>query len=285
MIVWIASYPKSGNTWIRALLSAYLYSNDGVFDFKLLNNMPQFPTRQDVLEFTNNFQSQVETSKYWIKAQKKINSDKKIHFLKTHSSMCTLEGNSFTDKENTIACIYVVRDPRNVITSLANHYEFSTDEAFEFLTNERKIIFDTEYQDYGDIQFIGDWANHYKSWKNLKIASVKIIKYEDFIENNENTFIDLLNFLKKFMTININKKKLKNVITSTDFSILQSKEKKFGFEESILSKKNKNKIKFFNLGRDNNWKNFLDINTEKKIVKTFTEEMKELNYINSQVNI
>ena len=63
MIVWIASYPKSGNTWIRALLSAYLYSNDGVFDFKLLNNMPQFPTRQDVLEFTNNFQSQVETSK------------------------------------------------------------------------------------------------------------------------------------------------------------------------------------------------------------------------------
>ena len=62
------------------------------------------------------------------------------------------------------------------------------------------------------------------------------------------------------MTININKKKLKNVITSTDFSILQSKEKKFGFEESILSKKNKNMPKF-------NTKNFAKKNFKVKEIK------------------
>ena len=279
MIIWIASYPKSGNTWIRALLSTYLYSEDGNFNFGLLKYITQFPTRQDVQEFTNDFKSPVKTSKYWIAAQKKINLDKKIHFLKTHSSLCTLEGNSFTDKENTIGCIYIVRDPRNVITSIANHYEFSINEAFEFLTNKTKIIFDLEYQDYGDIQFLGDWANHYNSWKNLTIATVKIVKYEDLLNNTKKTFIGLLDFLKKFIHINIDEKKIKNTLLSTDFNILKSNEEKFGFEESILSKKNNEKIKFFNLGKDNNWKQLLDSVTEKKIVKSFKFEMEELNYI------
>ena len=279
MIIWIASYPKSGNTWIRALLSAYLYSEDGVFKFELLKNISQFPTRQDVQEFTNNFKSPVETSKHWIAAQKKLNLDKKIHFLKTHSSMCTLEGNSFTDKANTIASIYIVRDPRNVITSIANHYEFSINEAFEFLTNKRKIIFDPEYQDYGDIQFLGDWANHYKSWKNLTIALVKIVKYEDLVNNTKKTFIDLLDFLKKFTSVNVDEKKLNTVIRTTDFNTLKLKEEQFGFEESIMSKKSNKKIKFFNLGKDNNWKKLLDPKTEKKITESFRLEMKELNYI------
>lgn len=151
MIIWIASYPKSGNTWIRAMLTAYLYTEEGFFNFELLKQIPQFPTRQDVEEFTKKFENPAETSKYWILSQKKLNLDKKIHFLKTHSSMCTIEGNAFTDKENTIASLYIVRDPRNVITSIANHYEFSINEAFDFLTNKRKIIFDPEYNDYGDI--------------------------------------------------------------------------------------------------------------------------------------
>ena len=150
--------------------------------------------------------------------------------------MCTLEGNSFTDKTNTLASIYIVRDPRNVITSIANHYEFTLDNALEFLTNKRKIIFDPEFQDYGDIQFLGDWANHYQSWKNLAIAPVKIVKYEDLLNDISRTFEDLLDFLKKFMSINKDEKKFKNTIKSTDFGKLQSKEEQFGFEESILSK-------------------------------------------------
>ena len=45
MIFWIASYPKSGNTWLRALLSSYFYSEDGTFDQKLLENIDQFPEK------------------------------------------------------------------------------------------------------------------------------------------------------------------------------------------------------------------------------------------------
>ena len=42
MIIWIASYPKSGNTWVRSLLSSYLFSTNGDFNFNLLDNIEQF---------------------------------------------------------------------------------------------------------------------------------------------------------------------------------------------------------------------------------------------------
>ena len=71
---------------------------------------------------TTNFQEDV--SKNWIPSQELINKDKKIRFLKTHNAMCTINKNKFTDKKNTKAAIYIVRDPRNVITSISNHYEF-----------------------------------------------------------------------------------------------------------------------------------------------------------------
>ena len=127
MIIWIASYPKSGNTWIRALLSSYLFSNDGKFNFKLLNNILQFTSKDVQYNSDKKVNYQTKIFKNWIEAQKIINKDKKIHFLKTHNAMCNINGNSFTDRFNTQAAIYIVRDPRNIISSLAHHYELSID--------------------------------------------------------------------------------------------------------------------------------------------------------------
>jgi len=141
MIIWIASYPKSGNTWIRSLLSSYLFSEDGKFSFKLFNNIAQFTSKDFPSNLNNTSNYQVRISENWIPSQKIINQDKKIHFFKTHNAMCTINGNKFTDKYNTKGAIYIVRDPRNLITSLSHHYELNIDEAFNFLTNKRKIIF------------------------------------------------------------------------------------------------------------------------------------------------
>ena len=82
MIIWLASYPKSGNTWLRALLSSYYYSNNGDFHFNLLKKIEQFPEKKFFLEFTKNFELPITTSKYWIKAQNKINEKKNYFFLK-----------------------------------------------------------------------------------------------------------------------------------------------------------------------------------------------------------
>ena len=67
MIIWIASYPKSGNTWIRSMLSYYLYSEDGKFEFNLLNKIPQFPLQKHFKSFTNKFWDIDEISKFSLK--------------------------------------------------------------------------------------------------------------------------------------------------------------------------------------------------------------------------
>ena len=140
MILWIASYPKSGNTWLRTLLSSYYYSEDGIFNQKLLSNIGQFPEKKYFIDFEYNQNIVTDTSKYWIKAQDKINKVKKIKFFKTHNILGSINNVNFTNKKNTIGIVYIVRDPRNVLTSIQNHFELTLNGALEFMTNEKNIF-------------------------------------------------------------------------------------------------------------------------------------------------
>ena len=140
MIIWIASYPKSGNTWLRAMISTYYYSKDGIFDQNLLKKIDQFPTNKYLKGYSFNKKIPGETCKYWINAQEKINLDKKVKFFKTHNVFGKLNNSDFTNNQNSIGCIYVVRDPRNVITSLKNHYQLNNEQAFSWMTNEKNFI-------------------------------------------------------------------------------------------------------------------------------------------------
>ena len=140
MIFWIASYPKSGNTWLRALLSSYFYSEEGIFNQDLLKNIDQFPEKRHFSDFNYDPKIVTDTSKFWIKAQEKINLNNELNFLKTHNILGSINNSNFTNKKNTIGAIYIVRDPRNVLTSLQNHYELSKDEALKFMLSEKNIF-------------------------------------------------------------------------------------------------------------------------------------------------
>ena len=282
MILWLASYPKSGNTWIRSLLSAYLFSSDGNFNFKLLNNIKQFSSEQGMLN--NNLSSQEKIYKNWIPAQEKINQNNEIHILKTHNALCNINGYNFTNKFNTIGVVYIVRDPRNLIISISNHYNLSQEEAYDFIINKKKIIFPKilkESNDYNknDFNFLSDWSGHYKSWKDINFCPIKVIKYEDIIKNDHEVFMSTLKFTSKFFKINIDEKKINNVLSSTSFEKLREMENKHGFEESVFSSHNNKKNKFFNLGKNNNWKKLLDNKIRKKVEKIFEKEMIELEYL------
>ena len=283
MIFWIASYPKSGNTWLRALISAYYYSKNGVFNQNILKNIRQFPEKKYLTGFNHNQNEVGDTARFWIKAQEKINEDKKIRFFKTHNIFGAVNNSKFSNKQNSAGCIYIVRDPRNVITSIKNHYELDDGKALEWMINSRKFIYDVErVKQYGfsDFQFISSWSTNYKSWRIQKEIPIKIIRYEDLLKETYVVFKDVIEFINKTLHIKekINKDKLKNSVGSTFFDKLKNDEKNNGFVEAVPSKNNKGKIPFFNLGPDNDWKKILDKDQQTKLTDMFQEDLIELGY-------
>ena len=281
MIFWIASYPKSGNTWLRALISSYFFSKDGNFSKEIIKNIDQFPEKIHFQSFDYDPKNITDTTKFWIKAQEKINNDKKIRFFKTHNVFGKINNQPFTDKKNSIACIYIVRDPRNVITSLKNHYELSYSEAFDFITNERRYIYDQhKIDDFSDFQFIGSWKTNFQSWNYQKEIPMKLVKYENLLSDTYSTSLEIIQFVDKIMKNNegIDKKKLENAINSTSFEKLKKEETVKGFSEAILSKQKNKKIPFFYLGPKNDWKKILNEKIQTKLSETFKDNLKELSY-------
>ena len=274
MIIWLPSYPKSGNTWVRAFLAAYLYTPDGLFDFKLLNKIGEFPDHNILNKFmdSKDFHNLGEVSKHWIKVQESINQSNKTIFLKTHSAFCNINKNAFTNNNNSLAFIYLVRDPRNVILSISNHFGTTHEESFNTITNERYIIYPEINKQMIPATLIGSWNKHYSSWKNCNSINKIIIKYEDLINNTKETFKKIVNFLSEHTEIRHNEEKFINSINSTQFEKLKKYEDKHGFNMG-------QKDKFFHLGKRNEWKNLLDGKIDSKISNEFKFEMRELGYI------
>ena len=279
MIIWLASYPKSGNTWVRSFLSAYYYSEDGKFDFELLKKIKQFPSRDF---FDKKLKSVDEAAKNWLVAQKKIKENGQFCFLKTHNVYGSYKGNSFTSSEFTAGFIYIVRDPRNVLTSLMNHYSLNEEDSLEMLKSVYRNLRDENDNDnYSNYSFISSWANNYKSWKQSNNLESLFIKYESLENDQLSTFRKIINFTNKILNKNekINTKKLENAIETTNFDVLKKKEEKEGFDEAIYSFKEGKTKSFFNLGNKNNYKELLKKETTKSIEENFQTEMKELGYI------
>ena len=282
MILWIASYPKSGNTWLRALLSSYYFSNDGNFQQTLLSNIGQFPEKKYFNNFNYDPKLLLIPQDIGLGARK-INKNGKINFFKTHNILGAINNINFTNNKNTIGAIYIVRDPRNIITSLQNHYELSSEEALEFMLNEKKYIFDHNLEnDFSDFQFISSWEKNYKSWKYQNEFPIKIVKYEDLSNDINTCFYEIVKFINHITKKNelIDEKKMQNSINSTSFKKLKEIEKQKGFIESVKSKKKNFQIPFFHMGPKNDWKKVLNEDLKVKINNIFEKNLEELSYLN-----
>ena len=278
MIIWLASYPKSGNTWVRSLLSAYYYSKNGNFNFELLKNINVYPQQK---YFDVKIDKPGEINSYWDASQEKIISEKKIKILKTHNSLLVLNGKDFTKPKYTLGIIYIVRDPRNVITSLKNHYDLDYEQSLNFMLNEKKYLYDIQKKnDYADFHFLSSWSNHYKSWINNNLFKKMVIKYEDLENNTFKTLKNLIIYINSLFQVNeeIDEIKINNCIKTTNFEILKHKEKKEGFPENVHSKKTNKKIDFFHLGPKNKWEKVVPKEFHEKINNIFKEDLKNLKY-------
>tara|TARA_B100000035_G_scaffold16510_1_gene13325 strand:- start:367 stop:1227 length:861 start_codon:yes stop_codon:yes gene_type:complete len=286
MIIWLASYPKSGNTFLRSLLTSYLLTEDGKFDEKKLKEINQFPNLSLFKNIGIDTSDDLEIVKNYIKAQEKINSldGNKIRFVKTHSSLNDINGYKFTDLKNTLGVIYVVRDPRSVVRSYANHNQLSLEDATNRLLEFGATIGGIKGSDFGSNQIVthmGSWSSNYNTWKEFKkINSYLLVKYEDLVIDTKNTFLQVLNFIYKLgnSKLEINNSKLKNTIETTTFESMQKLEKQKGFTESVIDDNGKN-IKFFKYGYKKNEKNILPQELQRKIENKLNIEMNELGYL------
>ena len=282
MIIWLSSYPKNGNTWLRSLISAYYYTNDGFFlGDQQLKNISQFPIKKYLESFEYDPGKAGDTVRLWLAAQEKINLDKKIRFFKTHNALVKIDQNDFTNQKNTLGGIYIVRDPRNVLDSMSRHFQINHDKALNVMLNEKNFIYDFKKKnDYSDYQFISSWEKNYQSWKNNKLIPTKFLRYEDLLNETFFVFKEIIEFIDK-LTNNKNgfsREKAKNAVQSTSFENLKKIEETKGFGEFIISRKEKKKIPFFHLGPKNKWQENFDTKFVEKLNNIFEKNLTELDY-------
>ena len=287
-IFWISSYPKSGSTLVRALIASLFFTDDGVFDFKLLKNIPIIEDTYN-LEFVKKINTQdynslhkVEIlSKYWQKMQTKENLkfDGDFMFVKTHHALLKILNNSFTTKENTLGIIYVVRDPRDVVLSMCNHFSFTIEESIDRLfKKDFSINWNDKVNLYKNkklpMTFISSWESHFMSWNSFVFDCPRlIIKFEDLVYKKEETIKKIIdffvNFNFKFSNLD---RKIENMVTYSDFNHLKKTENTIGFDEAITNKS------FFNKGTKDQWMDKLSNEQILRIEKTYYHLLKKLNY-------
>ncbi len=196
-IFWLASYPKSGNTLIRAILSSLFFTVDGTFNLKLLENIRQFETTYNIYKVKDLIGKDLYKLndisifyKYLLKIQQKENLDFKedFKFFKTHSGNFKINDNPFTMEENIRGVIYVIRDPRDICVSWTNHTGGSYDQSVDFMTNQLQSLLWVEgknnlFEEHNmPVSFLSSWDKHVISWtsNNWKFPLL-IIKFEDLV--------------------------------------------------------------------------------------------------------
>ncbi|MDC0226843.1 sulfotransferase domain-containing protein, partial [Alphaproteobacteria bacterium] len=187
-IFWISSYPKSGNTWVRAIISSLYFTEDGNFNFEILKKIQTFDNIK-YFEFIkeispndfNNLSNMNVMSKYWQQSQKKIYVGGDFMFLKTHHARIKILNNFFTTAELSRALIYVVRDPRDVLISAAKFHGNEINKELKKLTSSSFL----HYNDFSKILYnnqkplvpLLNWGDHINSWLDFDAPKL-IIRYE-----------------------------------------------------------------------------------------------------------
>ena len=268
-IIWLASYPKCGNTYVRIFLSHYIYSEKDELDFSLLNKIPKFEHKETFSKaFPNiDLNTNFVYYKHCIEVQQKLISkfNQKDLIYKTHHFFGKINGYEFTNEQNTLMFIYLIRDPREVAVSYASHSGISIEEQIEMFIGKDKINrvgYETKV----------NWMLSYQTWKSFNSVPSIFIKYEDLINDPINFFSSIVYLLSRYTDIDYDLNKIKKVLKIIEFKNLKKLEEKKGFIESMSGP-------FFRTGKTNTWQKILNSDQIKKIEDKFGDVMKEFDYL------
>ena len=271
--IFLASYPKSGNTWMRSIIGN-LYNFDKEFDLKILKSIPLLSIKQNFDKFENKIYSDNNVLHFdWvsqniIECQKILNNKSNhLNIFKTHS----VRHKKFTNETVNAGFIYIIRDPRDVVVSFKNFSGKSIDKIIDELLFEKTNIINTN----GAQELLSTWELNVLSWLNYTTVPRLIIRYEDLKLNIKEIVIKVIDFLNNThrIKLNLTATDIDQIIENSNFNNLKKIEDKYGFDESSKHSS------FFRTGTSNQWKDILSKTQLRLIENNLQTLMRQFNYI------
>jgi hypothetical protein len=274
-IVWLASYPKSGNTWTRAFLSNLVTVMAGEREELDVNSINRFSLGEN---FTNLYKEvcgfepkpddhrKVAENRHRVQAVIADQFEGAI-FCKTHNALVIDRGYSIINFAVTSGAIYIVRNPLDVAISLAHHIGKSINEAISVMATPDV---ETPINETRVHEVWGSWSQHVESWTRKPHPAIYVMRYEDMLKNPQKTF----GALARHLLLNPTADELALATTRSSFESLKDQEEKQGFQE-----KPKHADRFFREGRADQWKDVLTPPQVDRIVKDHSEQMARFGYL------
>ncbi|MBA4100347.1 MAG: sulfotransferase [Rhodospirillum sp.] len=270
-IIWLASYPKSGNTWMRAFLHNLFRDPDEAYDINKITDLSisdssiDWYRAQDKRDWAE--WSAVDVARMRRGAQLAMCRLKPDDvFVKTHNASVVFLGYPMMHQDLTAGAIYIVRNPLDVCISLSHHYGTDLDTTIDILadpsigskTND-KIVYEVHKS----------WSIHVDSWTNPPRPGLAVLRYEDMLNNPIKTF----GGLTQFLGLNPPRKRLERAIERASFKTLRRQEDQQGFKEKSPFAK-----KFFRDGRAGQWRELLTPAQIDKMANAHKEQMQRFGY-------
>jgi hypothetical protein len=281
-IVWLASYPKSGNTWFRIFLSTLLNDADEI-DLNGLKTNGIFSSREIFNAFTDVdsrylYHDEIKNLLPHV-YQKLSNEAAKVQYIKVHDAF-TLnnQGQPTIPVEATKCALYIIRNPLDVVASFANHMDSTIDEAVtkmndpngSLATQKNNLNTGSQLK-----QVMLSWSGHVDSWTTQSYCPVLVIRFEEMLGDPMATFSKAVDFIG----IRATPEKIRSAIELCSFNKLQQKENQAGFRERAPNAK-----RFFRSGSSGNWINELTNEQALSIIQHHGETMAKYGYDTKQID-
>ena len=274
-IVWLASYPKSGNTWVRAFLHNLFYNQVEPVDLNRLGGRMfqsdgaltwfQIVDPRPVCEWSSADVAGMRSKVGELIARGQSGSI----FCKTHNALMTVYGHPTINLEVTSGAIYVVRNPLDVAVSSADFMGTDLDRMIDIMATENlETPHDPERNNVSVAS--GSWSQHVASWTGGANKRLHVVRYEDMIDKPSATF----GGVARFLGLKPSRQRLLRAIRNSSFRTMHRQEVASGFKERSEHQK-----RFFRRGKAGGWKDDLSESQVQRICEDHGEQMRRFGYL------
>lgn len=276
-IYWLASYPKSGNTWFRTFLKNLIEDGDepaDINDLSIGNVASSRVWLDEVLGFDTAELDPDEVDRLRPEVYRWSLRDDAIGYHKIHDAYTsTLNGEPLVSREATLGALYILRNPLDVAPSYANHNHSSIDDAITRMSEHDHALCKSRKGLPNQVrQRLLTWSEHVLSWVDAPDLNCRVIRYEDMLEDPLAAFTRAARFLQ----LPHDTARIAKAIRFSDFKVLSRQEEEKGFREKAPKTE-----RFFRQGKSGDWRDKLTPEQIARIVAEHGKVMRRFGYLNT----